>query len=114
MLLCILCTNVYAQKNTFTIQGKVSYASDNSAIEGATVIVQPHKLYSMSFSDGRYNIKNIPAGSVKVEIQFFGMNTYDTTFVARPSVNYTINARLTEADFRIDEVVVVAKKSEAG
>lgn len=103
-----------AQSKSATVVGTVLNASDGEPIDFATVVIKPQGLHTTTLADGSYSVRNVSAGHITVEIQFFGMNTFDTTFVASAGKTYDISARLQEANFRISDVVVTAKKSEAG
>ena len=104
----------HAQNKPITLSGKVSNKATAEAVEFASVVVKPHGSHTLTLHDGSFSISNLPSGKLDIEVQFFGMNRYDTTIVAKSGEKYYLNVKLSEANFRIDDVVVVAKKNESG
>src|SRR5574344_2438514 len=95
-----------------TISGMIK-GQDGSVIDFASVVLKPSGLYSMTDANGKYAIENIPSGSVSLSIQFFGMEKIDTTFVLGGGEHKILNFKMKETTFRLNNVTVVATRSDA-
>lgn len=103
-----------ATKADGQIRGKITDAATGEVLQFATVAASPSNSFATTDANGEYLLKNIPDGKAKLQIQFFGMETVDTTVTVKPGQILTLNIALKENNFRLSEVVVVATKSEAG
>jgi len=112
----VFCTlAVSAQNNkSATISGTIVSAEDSKPVDYATVVVKPSGLYTMTDRDGVFEIGKVPAGEVTVHVDFYGMEPFDSTFTASAGGRYIFDIVLKETSFRLENVVVTAKKSEAG
>lgn len=103
-----------APKKTFAIQGEVVSAANGSPVDFASVLVTPSQLYTMTDEKGVFSLKDVPAGTVTVRVQFYGMEQKDTTFTAKAGENVKLKLALKETSFRLSDVVVVATGNKAG
>ncbi|MDD6364634.1 MAG: TonB-dependent receptor [Bacteroidales bacterium] len=114
-LLLLAGSSAFGQKqNRATISGTVVSAADGKAMDFVSVVVKPSELYSVTDREGRFSIGNIPAGNVSLSVQYFGMETIDTTFYVKNGGRYELEFAMKESSFRLDNVVVVATGSKAG
>lgn len=101
-------------KKTFAVQGEVVSASSGSPVDFASVLVTPSQLYTMTDTKGAFSLKDVPAGTVTVSVQFYGMEQKDTTFTAKTGEIVKLKIALKETSFRLSDVVVVATGNKAG
>lgn len=87
---------------TREITGKVTSAEDNSAVTGATIVIEGTSLGTVADADGKFRLK-LPEGAKIITISFVGMNTVDV--VLTKAVNYSVV--LQPSNVSVDEVVVV-------
>ncbi|MBR6494517.1 MAG: TonB-dependent receptor [Prevotella sp.] len=97
LLLAMSCQWTYAQ--TQTVQGTVVDAGDLPVI-GATVQVTGTQLAAVTDIDGKFTIRDVPAGS-SLTFSYIGMKTL--TVQAAP----TMNVRLEDDSKMLDEVVAI-------
>ena len=83
VLSIILSTVVFAQ-GTGSIRGKVLDKASDEALAGANVILQGTNLGAATDLDGKFIIRNIPAGKQKLIISYIGYNSdsVEVNFVA--------------------------------
>lgn len=106
--------SAFAQGGRFaSVRGTV-VTDDSAPVDFAAVLVKPSGLYAMTDRAGAFEIGKIPAGEVTVHVEFYGLETYDSTFVASAGQKYELKIVMKETTFRLENVVVTAKKSEAG
>lgn len=101
-------------KKTFAVQGEVVSATSGSPVDFASVLVTPSQLYTMTDTKGAFSLKDVPAGTVTVSVQFYGMEQKDTTFTAKTGEIVKLKIALKETSFRLSDVVVVATGNKAG
>lgn len=101
-------------KKTFAVQGEVVSATSGSPVDFASVLVTPSQLYTMTDTKGAFSLKDVPAGTVTVSVQFYGMEQKDTTFTAKTGETVKLRIALKETSFRLSDVVVVATGNKAG
>ncbi|WP_223815793.1 SusC/RagA family TonB-linked outer membrane protein [Adhaeribacter rhizoryzae] len=89
----------FAQKQ---VSGRVTAASDNSALPGVTVVVKGTNTGTSTDPDGRYSIE-IPAGQDVLTFTFVGYTAQDVAVGNRTTVNVTLR----EDAKALEEVVVV-------
>lgn len=99
---------------TVTVQGVLTSDADGSAVDLAAVFLFPSKLYAMTDSKGEFNISNVPAGEIRLNVQYFGMEEIDTTFTARAGQRVYLQLKMKETSFRLENVVITATRSKAG
>ena len=114
VLLSSISVEAASPKKSFSIKGEVVSATDGKPVDFASVVVLPSRLYAMTDNDGRFSITEVPAGTVTLSVQFYGMEQKDTTFTATSGSTVNIKFRMKETSFRLDDVVVVATGNKAG
>ncbi|MGN0189324.1 MAG: carboxypeptidase-like regulatory domain-containing protein [Candidatus Cryptobacteroides sp.] len=66
-----------------TVRGNIVSAEDGKPLDFVSVVLKPSDLYAVSDNNGDFAIENVPAGKVSASVQFFGMETVDTTFILK-------------------------------
>jgi Ca-activated chloride channel family protein len=84
-----------------TITGKVTSASDGSALPGVNVVLKGTKTGTVTDVKGGYSI-TVPASGGKLVFAFVGMNTLEVSIGSKS----VINVQLTENVNSLQEVVV--------
>lgn len=127
VLLC-LPGNMNAQnsRKTFTITGKVHEENSDatqstgririiqtSPLSYATVAITDYSLFATTDEKGRFQLKNVPAGKVRMTVNFVGKVPLDTLINVDRNLN--LSFLLQENNFRLEQVVVIAVgNSKAG
>lgn len=93
--------------------GVVLNKKDNAPITGAAVNLPQYGVWAVTDSKGYFTFKNVPEGNTQMTIRFLGMVALDQTvkITKAPSV---MNFYMEEANFSLDEVLVVAKTNKTG
>jgi TonB-dependent SusC/RagA subfamily outer membrane receptor len=97
----VLVGGVFAQERT--ISGKITSASDGSALPGVNVIVAGTTLGTITDVSGKYTIK-VPEGSNALEFSFVGMKAQTVVIGATNSLDVAMET----SEEMLDEVVVTA------
>ena len=103
-----------AQDGGVTLRGTVVSDEDGTPVDYATIILSPSNMYSMSDQNGGFNIDNVPSGEITLSVEFFGMESVDTTFTARPGQTVDLSLAMKPVSFRLEHVVVTATQNKAG
>lgn len=111
-LLLIVTSAVSAQN--ITIRGIITSKEDGIPVDFATIALSPSYIYAMSEHDGKFELKDVPAGKMTMIITCFGMEDYDTTFVANSGKTYFFDVKMRPTSLKLDEVVVTARQNKAG
>ncbi|MDR2358243.1 MAG: TonB-dependent receptor [Prevotellaceae bacterium] len=115
--LSLLCFSLSAQDvaNHTQVKGRVfEYGLPDNPVGFATVMLLSANLQTLTNAEGAFSFPKVDAGRVALRIQFIGMETIDTTvYVAAGQTNHFVFG-MKNADFRLDEVTVVATQSKAG
>ena len=98
---------------TAAIKGKVQ-DSNGKPIDFATVILQPSAVYTLTDSRGEFILQRVPAGKTRLQVSFYGMETIDTTVVTSAGKELALSFRMVETSFALENVTVVATRSESG
>lgn len=80
----------------------------------ATVYIMPQDIYTATDIDGNFEFKNVEPGKTTFSIQFIGMETIDTTINLVAGKVHTLNFKMKQTSFRLNEVTVLAENSKAG
>jgi len=94
---------VFAQ--TGTISGSVR-STDGTALTGATLIIDKLKLGSTADKEGRFEIRNIPAGNHTLKISYTGYITQDRSIQVTEGQNPALEIVLEEDELLLEESVV--------
>jgi len=72
MPLLLLLTNVAFSRNTGSVNGTVIDKQLNEVLGGATVSVKGTKVSTSTNDQGKFIIRNLPAGKIVLEISYVG------------------------------------------
>ncbi|EDP95452.1 TonB-dependent receptor domain protein [Kordia algicida OT-1] len=119
--MAMLCFALHAQNETpkiGTVQGKVIDANTSEAIPYATIVIKSkadNKVITGAISDdnGNFKIEKIPAGTLKVDIQFIGYETItrEITISRENKIAQLGTISLAESATTLNEVEVVAERT---
>ena len=90
-------------QNTITVTGTVTAESDGQPIAGAYVLVNGTTIGTMTNTEGKFGIKNVPADAKEIIVTFLGMSTAS----AKVSTEH-LNIVMHEDATYLNEVTVVA------
>lgn len=99
---------------TAEISGKIVEASNGEDLNFATILLEPSGMYANSDEQGRFSIKGVEPGTVRMKVQFFGMNDIDTSIVVKSGAKLFFKFKMQETSFLMKDVVVTAKVNQAG
>ncbi|MEX1136637.1 MAG: TonB-dependent receptor [Balneolales bacterium] len=103
-ILVMLPINVLAQNGS--ISGKVTDASNDEELVGATVYIPELERGTSTNIDGEYHIENLPSGTYELSVTYVGYGSYNVN-VSVANVNLVQNIQLTSDFADLDELVVV-------
>ncbi len=114
-LCCAAASPLFAQTSgEGALSGRVRDARTGDPLEFAVITLEPSKLWSTTDFEGSWAIGKVPAGRVRLQVQFFGMEPYDTTLTLRRGQDLHLDVALAETSFRLEKVTVTATRSDAG
>lgn len=104
-----------SNSNYAKIEGVVLEASGGEQpINFATVQILPQGTYVSTDVNGNFSFAKVHPGKVQIKVQFVGMQDIDTTVNVIATKDYYFEFKMKEANFRLEEIVVSAQKSQAG
>ncbi|MDR0688458.1 MAG: TonB-dependent receptor [Prevotellaceae bacterium] len=113
-LLC-LALNAQSRAGYAQIEGKVlEHGRQGNPVGFATVTLLPANVHTMTNAAGEFSFPQADAGKITIRIQFIGMETIDTGVYAAAGQANLFVFTMKAADFRLEEVTVVATRSKAG
>jgi outer membrane receptor protein involved in Fe transport len=102
---------VSAKAQTGTITGKIYDEQSGDQLIGANVLLVGTSLGATTDIDGRYIIKNVPAGTYALRISYVSYVTKTITDIAvKAGATTALNVNLTSATVQTDEVTVTAER----
>ncbi len=96
-----------------TILGSVRDATSKRAITGARVAVAGTDRVALTDSDGRYQIANVPAGSVSVDVIGIGYRSTEIGLAVSENKETIADFELRRAEVSLDEMVVTDAEQTA-
>ena len=104
-----------SNSNYAKIEGVVLEASGGEQpINFATVQLLPQGTYVSTDANGNFSFAKVHPGKVQIKVQFVGMQDIDTTVNVIAAKDYYFEFKMKEANFRLEEIVVSAQRSQAG
>ena len=111
VLAMLLTFNAAAQRNTYTIKGKVSDAK--SIVPAAAVKIEGTSLGTFSDLNGNYSLNvSLPAGKYVLAITSIGFATNKQTITLGSQTSITADATLADDVMSLDEVVVTGSTTK--
>lgn len=114
LLSLLLSTAAFAQKKYASVSGTVSDSAESEALPYATVSLVQSGQYVLTATDGSFSFSKVAPGPVTLKVEFFGKISQTREFEAVAGKSYTFDFKLENENFRMEEVVVTATRSEAG
>lgn len=97
-----------AAQGTGTIQGSVTDAESGSPVQGARVSVEGTGIGAGTGGDGRYVLRNVPAGTRTVRVSMLGYGGAQRSVTVTAGGTATANFSLGAQGLLLDELVVTA------
>jgi TonB-linked SusC/RagA family outer membrane protein len=97
-----------AAQETGTIQGTVTDAQGGSPVVGARVTVDGTSIGAATGADGRFVLRNVPAGTRTLRAAMLGYASAQRTVAVTAGATATANFSLAETGVLMDELVVTA------
>ena len=97
---------------TCTVRGVVTTDHDGEAASFAIVSIQSQELRTLCDIDGRFELRNVPAGRHTIEVECLGFAKLKQLFTAADGTRLSL--RLKSSTFALPEFEVMAKKSRKG
>lgn len=102
-------------KGKLSLKGRVfEKAAPAKAIPFATVFLPQVGVGTMTKTDGTFEIKNLDTDVYDLEISSLGFETLRTTISVSNKTPANLKFGLVEANFRLEEVVIIATNNKAG
>ncbi|HYK45102.1 MAG TPA: TonB-dependent receptor [Parafilimonas sp.] len=104
--------STYSYSQTGILTGKITDASNNQQLVGATVSIKDHHLKTVSDVDGVYRLGNLSDGKYSLEITYVGYTTKQVSEAEiRKGQVTTLNIALDAANNNLKTVVVVTTQA---
>ncbi len=97
-----------AAQETGTIQGSVTDAASGSAVQGARVSVDGAAIAATTGADGRYTLRNVPAGARTVRVSMLGYASAQRAVNVTAGGTATASFGLSAQGVLLDQLVVTA------
>ena len=91
-----------------TITGRVTAVANASPVAGAQVSIVGTQTGGVASAEGRYTIRNVPAGTHTVRAQFIGFAPITQTVTVTPGASVTVNFEMKDVPYAISPMVVTA------
>ena len=101
-------TAASAQGQQSTISGRISAQGSNEPIPEARVVLVGTSLFTTSNAEGRYSIRNVPAGTYSVRVIRVGFQEQKKPITVSGGETVTLDFTLDQVVVRLTEVVTTA------
>ena len=91
-----------------TITGRVTATATGTPIAGAQVAIVGTQTGGVASAEGRYTIRNVPAGTHTLRAQFIGFAPITQTVTVTPGATVTANFEMKDVPYAISPMVVTA------
>ncbi len=106
--------SAFAWSQNGSITGTVVDDSNATPLTGVNVVIKSLKLGAVTDFDGKFFLKNVPAGTYEVEFSFMGYKTKQVSEVIVVAKEPTeLNTTLEEAKNQLEEVVITRTRAKA-
>lgn len=99
--------SAFAQSGT--VYGRITDASDGSAIWGANILVKGTSLGTISNENGRYSISQLKPGKIEVVFRYIGYESQTVTVDLQPGEKKEVDLKMVPQAVKGKEVVVTAQ-----
>lgn len=115
LIIFFLLPIIKAQNNTKNevaiIKGVITDGSTGESLPAATVIIKETTIGTITDSEGKYLLKNVPPGNHTLLVKFIGYKEKTVDLFVKAGDNITQNVELSFAAFETEEVVITAQAS---
>lgn len=110
ILMLICCTHLLAAQipGNAAITGKVS-SSSGEVLMGVAVVLKNSRIGTTTDANGRFEIKDIPAGDFTLQVSYLGFETQEHPIQLKASQKLALDITLREKTFIMDGVMVNGK-----
>lgn len=105
LLLCCCTVSAFAQ---FSIAGKVISRQQKTPVEYATVSIPLSGIWTMADAEGSFVLKNVPAGEVKLTVQYLGFVKREYQYTLKKNIEVLL--LMDQDDLTLSTVEINAKK----
>lgn len=112
MSLALFSATAAVAQQTGSIQGTVFNAATGEPVVGAQVFVPGTTLGTLSNEDGRYMVRNVPAGNQVIRVEVIGYSAQSAEVEVPAGGMVLQDFRLTTSAIALDEVVVTGQGRE--
>ncbi|HEX5631683.1 MAG TPA: carboxypeptidase-like regulatory domain-containing protein, partial [Gemmatimonadales bacterium] len=106
LLLLLLSVPSILLAQTGAVAGRVTHAAEGGALAEVRVTVQGTSLFTLTGNDGRYSLKNVPAGEQVLTFRWIGYQPTEARVTVVAGQTTTADVALTPAPVSIGELVV--------
>lgn len=106
----MMLVSLVTQAQTATLKGKVT--AENKPVEFATVFLKGTQIGVTTDTTGKFTIKNIPAGTYKVNVTAIGYDKAEKTITLKENETTELNFELTSNNTSLGEVVISGTMKE--
>lgn len=106
VICCLLSTTAFAQN----LRGRITDASNNSPLPGATILVIGQQLGATTNGEGDFSLKLTP-GQYTLRFSTLGFETTEQSIMVKETGNTALNVALKPAQTSLSEVVVVGSRN---
>ncbi len=85
-----------------------------SPLSYATVVLSPSGQYTMTDEKGRYSFAKVAPGDIAIKVEYYGKISLTEELKVSGGGTYAINFDMEDMTFRMEEVVVTARRSLSG
>lgn len=97
-----------AAQGVGVVRGQVTHVDGGALLAGATVTVAGTRLLTTTANDGRFILRNVPAGMVTLRVVMIGFAPMTRTLTLANGAEVTSNFELSQSVVQLDEVVTTA------
>ncbi|GAB3015932.1 TonB-dependent receptor [Niabella terrae] len=98
-------------QSTASVSGRVT-SSDGQPAAGVSVFLEGRTRGVVAGTDGRYEIKNIPAGTYQLSTSFSGLENQSRQISLEPGQTLVVNFVLLEDSRQLEEVIIAARRNK--
>lgn len=114
IILTLLTSHLLMAQERVNLKGRVELKDSGDPLVGVTIILPQYNIWTTSDVEGKFSINNIPKGTTEVTAELIGMVNILMQVSLPITNNEELVIKMQEMDYRLDEVVVTAKRSKVG
>lgn len=114
-LLLFTAAGIYAQSGGIAVSGRVLDGTDKDSAQplaGVTVGFPDYSTFTVTDRDGKFTLRDIPAGPARVTTSLLRYVARDTTVMVADGMELTLT--MLRENFRMEQVIVTATANRAG